>query len=131
MPILRRQITAVDFRGIAGLGAVSEGDGATLWLAADLGVGEVRERLGASLLALGGTRRTLRARLDGRAGFEAPGRETALFAGLNVLVAIRNGERSEAVADWLGYHAQGHGAEAALIFDRTEGDGGVWMLVLI
>lgn len=45
--------------------------------------------------------------------------ETALFAGLNVLVAVRNGETVETAADWLRFHVQQHGMQGAVIFDRA------------
>ncbi|GAA0285420.1 glycosyltransferase family 2 protein [Rhodovulum strictum] len=48
--------------------------------------------------------------------------ETMLFAGLNTLVAVRNGESAAQIAEWLDYHVQDHGAEAALILDRSPGD---------
>jgi hypothetical protein len=43
---------------------------------------------------------------------------TDLFAGLNVGVAIRNGERPQVVADWMAYHQRHHGMDGALIVDR-------------
>ncbi|MGB3409104.1 MAG: glycosyltransferase family 2 protein [Jannaschia sp.] len=45
--------------------------------------------------------------------------EPELFLGLNTLMATRNGETPELVADWLRYHARTQGAQAALILDRT------------
>ncbi len=123
MPVLRRQIRSGSIAGLDLLGAVSEGDGAVVWFPTDQSAEEVRASLGSSLLALEGARRTLRARLSGPLDFAAP-HETALLAGRTVLVAIRNGERSEAVADWLDYHAERQGADAALIFDRSDGDAG-------
>jgi len=47
--------------------------------------------------------------------------ETPLFAGLNTLLALRNGETVAQTLDWLAHHAVLHGAEAALILDRAEG----------
>ncbi|UWQ20369.1 glycosyltransferase family 2 protein [Jannaschia sp. W003] len=44
--------------------------------------------------------------------------EHDLFAGTDALMATRNGEDAEAVADWLRYHAERFGAETALILDR-------------
>ena len=58
-------------------------------------------------------------------GTEGDKAELELLRGMNVLVAIRNGETSEAVRDWLKYHVECHGADAALIVDRDppeEGD---------
>ncbi|WGH78849.1 glycosyltransferase family 2 protein [Jannaschia ovalis] len=45
--------------------------------------------------------------------------EPALLAGRRVLMGQRNGETPELVADWLRYHAETQGADAALIVDRT------------
>ncbi len=48
--------------------------------------------------------------------------EPELFAGCNVLLATRNGETADTIADWLAYHIEHHGANAALILDRSEND---------
>ena len=48
--------------------------------------------------------------------------DPAPFAGRNVLMGIRNGEPFEAVADWLRWHVDRHGADAALILDRARPD---------
>lgn len=45
--------------------------------------------------------------------------ETGLFAGLNVIAAVRNGESAEAAAEWLQFHAAQHGMQGAVIFDRA------------
>ncbi|WP_264212791.1 glycosyltransferase family 2 protein [Leisingera thetidis] len=45
--------------------------------------------------------------------------ETGLFAGLNALAAVRNGETAQSAADWLRYHVTQHGAQGAVIFDRA------------
>ncbi|MEM9426513.1 MAG: glycosyltransferase family 2 protein [Pseudomonadota bacterium] len=119
MPVIRRNIRSLEVCGVPCLGAV-EGDGAVwLWLPTDFSTRDVRARFGASMVELAGMRRALRARVAAE-GIDAAPRETALFAGRKVLVALRNGERTEAVADWLHFHAAEQGADAALIFDRTE-----------
>lgn len=46
--------------------------------------------------------------------------ETDLFAGLNTIFAVRNGESPEVVAEWLKFHVTHHGAEAALILNRAK-----------
>ncbi len=46
--------------------------------------------------------------------------ETAVFAGLNVGFAIRNGESLETTLEWLNYHVTHHGMNAALILDRAK-----------
>lgn len=46
--------------------------------------------------------------------------ETELFFGLNTVLAIRNGETVQATLDWLKYHVDGHGMQAALILDRAQ-----------
>ncbi|MGC3939439.1 glycosyltransferase family 2 protein [Roseobacter sp. EG26] len=45
--------------------------------------------------------------------------EGALFADLNVVVAVRNGETVEAAADWLRYHVSQHGMDGAVILDQN------------
>ena len=45
--------------------------------------------------------------------------ETDLFAGHNVIFAIRNGETSDITMDWLNHHVTHHGMTAALILDRS------------
>lgn len=45
--------------------------------------------------------------------------ETALFAGLNVLAAVRNGESARTAAEWLRFHTEQHGMQGAVIFDRA------------
>ncbi|WP_255887775.1 glycosyltransferase family 2 protein [Phaeobacter piscinae] len=45
--------------------------------------------------------------------------ETSLFAGLNVLLAIRNGESPETAATWMQYHVTQHGMQAAVILDQS------------
>ncbi|MEM6464759.1 MAG: glycosyltransferase family 2 protein [Pseudomonadota bacterium] len=52
------------------------------------------------------------------AGSEGDHPELELLRDRNVMVAIRNGETPEAARDWLTYHVQHQGAEAALIVDR-------------
>ncbi|MEM9851319.1 MAG: glycosyltransferase family 2 protein, partial [Pseudomonadota bacterium] len=46
--------------------------------------------------------------------------ERDLFAGKNAFVTIRNGERGEAVIDWLAFHAETQGLSAAVILSRAE-----------
>lgn len=50
--------------------------------------------------------------------------EPELFAGRTVLLGSRIAETPRQVAQWLTYHARHHGAEAALILDRTANDAG-------
>lgn len=120
MPVLRRNIRSLEVCGVPCLGAV-EGEGAVwLWLPTGYSAREARVRLGEPLVELSGMRRALRAKVDAEV-IDAAIRETALFAGRKVLVALRDAERTEAVADWLHFHAGEQRADAALIFDRTEG----------
>ncbi len=49
--------------------------------------------------------------------------EWPLFAGRDVLVALREGERAEEAADWLRYHARFHGMTGAVIVNRLGPDG--------
>ncbi|SFI20337.1 glycosyltransferase family 2 protein [Jannaschia pohangensis] len=45
--------------------------------------------------------------------------EPELFAGMRVLMGVRNGQTAGQVHDWLRHHVDGQGADAALILDRT------------
>ena len=58
----------------------------------------------------------------GKARFEIEPQaaETDLFKGMNVLFGVRNGESPKIVAQWLHYHAEHHGMQAALILDRAQ-----------
>lgn len=49
--------------------------------------------------------------------------ETGLFEGMAVLLALRHRESAATVAQWLGYHVDLQGAEAALVYDRAPDDG--------
>lgn len=46
--------------------------------------------------------------------------EHARFDGLNVALALRNGERPELVLDWLRYHHRTHGLQGAVILSRSK-----------
>ncbi|MBY6139352.1 glycosyltransferase family 2 protein [Leisingera daeponensis] len=46
--------------------------------------------------------------------------ETSLFAGLNVLAAVRNGETAETAAQWLRFHVSQHRMQGAVILDRAQ-----------
>lgn len=50
--------------------------------------------------------------------------EPELFAGMNVIFAVRNGESAQITVQWLRYHVDHHGMEAALILDRARPDAG-------
>ncbi|WP_380056638.1 glycosyltransferase family 2 protein [Falsihalocynthiibacter sp. SS001] len=64
----------------------------------------------------GGLRVTAEARPIGAVPHNA---EHELLAGLDTIVAQRNGEDFDTVRQWLVYHANVHGAEAAIILDRA------------
>ncbi|MFA3917278.1 glycosyltransferase family 2 protein [Ruegeria hyattellae] len=49
--------------------------------------------------------------------------ETGLFAGRDVALALRNGERADLALDWLRYHHRTHGLNGAVILDRDEPGG--------
>lgn len=49
--------------------------------------------------------------------------ETARFRGARVGLAFRTAETAEAARDWLTWHRDLHGMDAALIVDRAEGEG--------
>lgn len=44
--------------------------------------------------------------------------QTDLFKGMNAALALRNGESVEITLDWLRYHVENHGLQAALIVNR-------------
>ncbi|WP_323775600.1 glycosyltransferase family 2 protein [Leisingera sp.] len=46
--------------------------------------------------------------------------ETELFAGLNVVAAVRNGETARSTAEWLQFHVTQHGLQGAVILDRAQ-----------
>ncbi|MDJ1008374.1 MAG: glycosyltransferase family 2 protein [Paracoccaceae bacterium] len=56
-----------------------------------------------------------------RAGIREP--EPEMFAARNVGLACRGAEAPEAAADWLRWHRDHHGMDAALIVDRAEAEG--------
>jgi hypothetical protein len=79
------------------------------------------EVAGAALLQL---RRPGRLRLaDGSAAsIEPTDAEPGILSGLKTLMGSRIAESPAAIADWLRYHHQHHGAEAALILNRAPQD---------
>ncbi|WP_299423495.1 glycosyltransferase family 2 protein [uncultured Shimia sp.] len=46
--------------------------------------------------------------------------ELDVFATLNVMLAVRNGETVRSTLDWLAYHAQTHNLQGAVILDRAK-----------
>lgn len=46
--------------------------------------------------------------------------QQAVFAGTNALMGVRNGEPAETVLDWLRFHVERHGTNAAVILDRAQ-----------
>ncbi len=46
--------------------------------------------------------------------------EPQLFAGLNLCLALRNGEPAKVVLDWLSWHQRQHGMDGALIVNRAK-----------
>ncbi len=119
MPVLTRHIRSSTFGGITCLGAVALSDRIVAHLSAGQKVSDARAALGAGLQELDGHRHTLRAWLDATADIATEPPEPDTLAGKNVLVAFRSGETAAAVADWLRYHEDRHGADAALILDRS------------
>lgn len=121
MPVIRRHIPASASKGVELLGAVSDGDNVLVWLSVAQDAARARANLGSRVLTPLQDRSGLRFRLPREAGLAAAEPEPEVFANRHVLIAVRNGERSAAVKDWLIYHRAMHGADGALIFDRTEG----------
>ena len=67
-----------------------------------------------------GGHRTVAVRVDGsQFDISLHPDETELFAGLNVLAAVRNGETAQTAAEWLRFHAEQHGLQGAVILDRA------------
>ncbi|MBR9842519.1 MAG: glycosyltransferase family 2 protein [Rhodobacteraceae bacterium] len=91
---------------------ISAGDGTEIKGIRSVGDGMIVsvEAEGAPVLAVDGTAQALRVS-------EA---ELGLFEGLDTLFATRNGESAQVTLDWLAYHAEKQGAEAALILDRCQ-----------
>ena len=86
---------------------------------------ELRDRLKPEVITIRATGRSFLAVLPASILGDADPVETEVFRGKNTLVAFRNGETAESVADWLAYHATSHKAEAALIVDRDPPGGSV------
>lgn len=116
-------VRGFSLNGVDFVGAVQRGEAVVGWPKTGQTTDTVTAALADQLLALEGTRRTPRVILSGRVA-EAVENQRHRFAGKNVLVAMRNGERAEAVRDWLNFHAAEHGAEAALVFDRSGPESG-------
>ena len=118
MPVETRMIHGAHVKGFPILGAVR--DETRLFCGIPIGVSPdaVRDAFGmdVDLRAVG---HSLLAVLPADNRTKAEPAELSLFAGKKSLVAFRNGETAKAACDWLTYHATRHGAEAALIFDRS------------
>ncbi len=121
MPILRRHIQSCAPEGVTCLGAVRSPSGVLAWLAQGQSAKAARARLAGRLTPDAPTRPSVRIELVPADDLHAAELELEIFAGRNVLVAIRNAEQSEAVEHWLRYHIEQQGVDGALIFDRTEG----------
>jgi len=121
MPVLRRHIVSCAPEGIDCLGAVRDSGSVLTWPALGQDAREVRARLADRVTDTAQTRAMLRLSLLPGPDLAAADPELEILAGRNVLVAMRNAERTEAVQDWLRYHRAQHGVDGALIFDRTEG----------
>lgn len=115
---LRHRIKAVDIDGRRLLDAIPNGDHVDL-IYAEPGRIPLGVRVG------GGAVETL----DASAGVVLGGTEITpeptnleVFSGANVLLGQWHGEDEERVRDWLWFHAEHHGATAAVILDRTPDD---------
>lgn len=117
MPVETRMIHAGSLDGHPVLGAVRDETRLFCGFPADVPPEAIRDALGAEVELRQAGQGHL-AVLPGDHPMAADAAELSLFAGKRTLVALRNGETAEAARDWLAYHANGHGAEAALIFDR-------------
>ncbi len=119
MPVLARVIQGVAPSGVACLGSVQADDTTLVWPCVGQSIDALRSGFGDRLIRIDGARHAVRAVLMGVAGVDGTEAEHDLFKGRRVLVAVRTGEPAEAVQDWLDYHAAEHGADAALILDRS------------
>ena len=119
MAIECRMIHRRSIDGIACIGAVQVQNQTFVAVPLGIGIDRLRDAWGKRAADLRPVGQSLLAVFPSTDLTDADPDETPLFAGKNTLVAFRNGERAEAVQDWLGYHRAGHGADAALIFDRA------------
>ncbi|MEL7150171.1 MAG: glycosyltransferase family 2 protein [Pseudomonadota bacterium] len=100
---------------------MAQADVTLAWLALGQNMKEVRAKLAGRMVGDPPVKPAARLPLVPRPDLNASSPEPELLAGRTVLVAMRNGERSEAVGDWLHYHARDYGVDGALIFDRSKG----------
>jgi len=121
MPILRRHIPACTPDGVPCLGAVAQADVTLAWLALGQNIRVARAKLAGRMAVEPPDKPAVRLPLAPRPDLNVSSPEPELLADRTVLVAMRNGERSEAVGDWLHYHAREYGVDGALIFDRSKG----------
>ncbi|MCG6883017.1 MAG: glycosyltransferase family 2 protein [Silicimonas sp.] len=119
MTVEARSIRSFSVGDVAFLGAVRLSDRIVAVLAAGAGAADARARLGPDLIESDTPRQALALPVRTNADLPADPAEVDLFADRSVLVAFRSGETPAAAADWLKFHAETQGAEAALVFDRA------------
>ena len=129
----KRSLNVQQAGGVTLLDAISKPDGARLFFASDTPHENIRVGDGAKIAGsrsignapvldcLAPEGETLPVFVgDTRLDVTIHKPETDLFAGLNIGFAIRNGETLETTLDWLKYHVEHHGMNAALILDRAQ-----------
>ena len=120
MPVLKAKICGARLDDVLFIGAIADETGIWAWPSAVRSAQSLKNALGDKLQVLAGLRGAFRVLLARETMEPIAQPDLGMFDGKTVLVAVRNGERAEAVGDWLSYHAREHGAEAALIFDRSK-----------
>ena len=116
MPVIQRRIQATRFKGASVLGAVST----PLGVLAAFPDGTPTEVFD-GLSKIGSERGTL-AYVSERDIVASAQPELEMFKDKRVLLAIRNGETPQAVADWLRFHHEEFDVAGALILNRARPD---------
>ena len=130
-PFATRSLGGAEIGGVRLLDAVRSGEGATLFFATgtplegiaaleECEIALIRSIGGAPVVRLSAAAPRFRLAIGGQdLALSAAPDECALFAGLNAGFAERNGQSAHIALEWLRYHVEEHGMEAALILDRA------------
>jgi hypothetical protein len=119
MPVETRMIRRRRVDGVECVGAVQAGARTFVGVPSGTGLDRLKTAWEGRVVGLRPVGQSLLAIFPASEEIAADTDETSFFAGMNTLVAFRNGERAGAVRDWLAYHSAHHEADAALIFDRA------------
>ncbi len=130
-PFTTRSLGGAVIGGVTLLDAVQQGAGATLFFAAGTSlagisalegceIADIRSIGGAPVVRLARAAPRFRIAVGGQdLALAARADECALFEGLDTGFAERNGQSARIALEWLRYHVEEHGMEAALILDRA------------